>query len=808
MASNILSIGQTGLTTAQAGLNTTAHNIANSATPGYSRQLVIEGTAGGQDFGFGFIGKGTGVDDVRRVYSQYLGTQVTTAQTSKYQLDTYLNQISRINNEFADPTAGMTPAIQDFFKGTQDLAGDPNSGAARQSLISSAQSMVARFQSLNEQLNEMRSGVNSQLTAVVGEINVSAKQLADLNDAIELAQGVDGHPPNDLLDQRDQVISDLSKNVKVSVVKQGDSYNVFIGNGQPLVVGNQTFKLVPTPSATDLSRTEVGYSSNGTVTVLSEQALTGGKLGGLFDFRTNALDVSQNSLGRVAIGLGMTFNTQHELGQDQNGALGGAFFNVASPVVNVNSANPAADAIVTATISNPGALTISDYDFQVTTGSVPGPAAYRVTRLSDGVVTNITPPATLPQTIDGVDFNMSAGVQTVGDNFVVKPTANGASAFSVAVTDPTKVAAAAPIRTAASAANIGTGKVGAAVVASTALIPAALPLTYTAGAPGNLSGFPAALPITRLSGGVTTVYPAGTANVPYIAGDVVTYDGIEISRIPLVAGSYNVGPPNATLTFNSAPSVTAGGANTGNLVLGSSIANAAALVNSDYRIDFAGGNYSITRLSDNVVVYPANAVFPPAAPIDGLNFSVTSGAPAAGDSFLVQHNTLTGFPSYLDVTVTPSGGAATTYPAGTPVTYTAGATISYGGVSFTISGSPANADTFTVAPNTNGVGDNRNALLLGGLQSANTLANKTISYQGAYSQLVNLVGNKTRELEVTSAAQTRLLSQAVDAQQSESGVNLDEEATNLMRYQQAYQAAGKVMQTANTLFDVLLQLGN
>ena len=165
---------------------------------------------------------------------------------------------------------------------------------------------------------------------------------------------------------------------------------------------------------------------------------------------------------------------------------------------------------------------------------------------------------------------------------------------------------------------------------------------------------------------------------------------------------------------------------------------------------------------------------------------------------------LSGFPAGQDVTVTVNG-TSTVILAGDPVPYTSGATISFGGISFTLSGAPADTDTFTVGPNTGGVGDNRNALLLGALQTANAMGDTT--YQGAYSQLVSEIGNKARELEVTSSAAGNLLSEANLSLQSESGVNLDEEATNLLRYQQAYQAAGKVMQIASEMFDVLLSLG-
>jgi flagellar hook-associated protein 1 FlgK len=169
-------------------------------------------------------------------------------------------------------------------------------------------------------------------------------------------------------------------------------------------------------------------------------------------------------------------------------------------------------------------------------------------------------------------------------------------------------------------------------------------------------------------------------------------------------------------------------------------------------------------------------------------------------------NTLTGFPATLPVTVT-NNGVATVFAAGTPVTYSDGATLSFGGASFTLTGKPSNGDNFTIAQNSNATTDNRNALLLANLQTKNTLQGGTASYQGVYSQLVSQVGNKTRELQVTSTAQTTLVNQSIQAQQSVSGVNLDEEAANLLRYQRAYQAAGKAMQIANTLFDTLIQLG-
>ena len=184
----------------------------------------------------------------------------------------------------------------------------------------------------------------------------------------------------------------------------------------------------------------------------------------------------------------------------------------------------------------------------------------------------------------------------------------------------------------------------------------------------------------------------------------------------------------------------------------------------------------------------------PAAP---LEFSFDSAT-----NTLVPNAAMSAYP----ITATVNG-ASTTYPAGTAVPYASGTTYSFGGMTVSLSGSPGDKDVFDVSLNTNPVGDLRNSNLLAGLQAQKGLIGGTASYTDAYAQMVAQIGNKTAEVQTTGAAQTALLAQATASQQSESGVNLDEEATNLLRYQQTYQAAGKVMQIASQMFQTLLTIG-
>ncbi|MGB9129097.1 MAG: flagellar hook-associated protein FlgK [Thiobacillus sp.] len=656
MASSILSVGQSALTAAQVGLSTTGHNIANAATPGYSRQLVVQGAALPQSFGFGFMGQGVDISTVKRVYSEFLGGQVRTAQTTKSALDSHYAQIRQIDNLLADPASGLSPALQGFFSGIQEVASNPASIPSRQAVLSSAESLASRFQSLAGRLTELEQGVNSQVTSSVSVINSYALQIAQLNDIIGRSQGATGQPPNDLLDQRDQLILDLNKEIKATVVKQGDgAYNVFIGNGQPLVVGANTSRLTTIASPTNPEKIEVAYQTTNGPVIMGASSLAGGKLGGVLEFRSQSLEPAQNALGRIAIGMAMSFNAQHQQGVDLNGNPGGAFFTLAAPVVRANAFNdPASTAVVTASISDANALTTSDYRLQF------DGTDYTLSRLPNGSPVTVVD----GDTVDGITLSLT-GTPVIGDSFLIRPTVNGASGIAVAITDPRLIAAA----------------------------------------------------------GTLPVVPVGTS---------------------------------------------ASGTNTGDVVIG------AATVD---------GSYTTPLSAPVTFTYQVDAV--------------------NGDGFILS----------TPVTVTDTGAPPTTtsYAAGDIVPYVEGATISFGGISFVLSSptstAPADGDSFTVAANPSGVGDNRNALLLSGLQTANTLGNGSTNFQGAYSQLVSQVGNQTRELDVTSNAAGKLLTEANISLQNESGVNLDEEATNLLRYQQAYQAAGKVMQIASEMFDVLLSLG-
>ncbi|MDP1550378.1 MAG: flagellar hook-associated protein FlgK [Nitrosomonas sp.] len=638
MGNSILDIGITGLLTAQRQLLTTGHNISNADTPGYKRQQVVLSTNIPQSSGAGFVGRGVHSTTVQRIYNQFVVSQSLQIQTQSQAMDSYFSQIKQLDNMLGDSSSGLSPAIQNFFSAVQDVATNPSVIPSRQAMISNGEALVARFQSMDQRMAQIREDVNTQITSTVVDINSLASQIADINHQILLAEGAaGGQPANDMQDQRDELISQLNKLVNTDTVRQSDgSVNVYVGSGQALVVGTQTlsFKAIVSPDNPD--NLTIGLVIGSNTVQLPENQITGGMLNGVLSFRSITLDSAQNALGRIAITLAQTLNAQHQSGMDLNGDMGGDFFTLPSPkIISALSNNPASS--ITAGISDYSALTTSDYQF-----SYDG-TNYILTRSSDNtsVSTAVAPTGVSPLTLDGV--SVTGATILTNERFRIQPTINGAKDLAVNISDTTKIAAAGPNRTDAALTNTGTGKIS-----------------------------------------------AGTVN-------------------PLPLNS-NLQQP-LTITFHTP---------------------------YDGQYDVAG---------------------------------IGTGLPATNQA------------------------------------YTAGSDISFNGYTFQISGSPAAGDIFTIAPNHNGSADNRNALLMGVLQTKNTLANGTASYQSAYGQLVSQVGNKTRELEVTSKAQATLLKQTENTMQSVSGVNLDEEAANLMRFQQAYQASSKVIEMSNTLFDSILRIG-
>ncbi len=440
---DLLGTGISGLLASRVALDTTGHNIANVNTPGYSRESVQLQARNPQPAGSYFIGTGVDVVGVQRAYSQYLTTALWN-QDSSLQRATTFSQLTDNLNNLLGGSNNLQTALDSFYGGIQDAANDPSSPATRQALLGKAASLVATFHTLDQQLGQQSTQVNQGIADSVANINSLAGSIAGLNQQIEKA-ATTGNAPNDLLDQRDELVQQLSKIVKVTTSAQGNSINVFAGNGQTLVTGGTTQTLKAVASPYDSTLLEVVTSTGADVT----GQLSGGSLGGLLDFRGSVLDPARNQLGRAAIAFGSAINTQHHQGMDLNGQLGGDMFSLPAPQALPATGN-SGSASVAVSVGDLSQLKATDY----TLGYAGGAWSLKT---SGGTAVPMSGSGTAadPFVADGLQLVVN-GSAADGDSFDLQPTRGAAGGIQLALTDPNQLALAAPVKVSTATGNQAT----------------------------------------------------------------------------------------------------------------------------------------------------------------------------------------------------------------------------------------------------------------------------------------------------------------------------------------------------------------
>ena len=681
---SLLNIGMTGLNAASSALNTTGNNISNVDTAGYSRQLTVQTSSASQQYGNVFIGTGTTLADVRRVYSAYLNSQVQTATSLNSDSSSYLAQVTPTDSMLSDTNTGMTASLQQFFTSLQSVSTTPTDDASRQTTLTSAQALSSKLNSLSQQLSAQNTGINTNLSDMSSQVNKLASTIAQYNDQISKVTTAAG-APNDLLDQRDDAVRQLSELVGTQVVQRGSSYDVYIGSGQPLVMGNTTNTLSAVPSKDDPSQSALQLD-RGTSTIDITSTVTGGEIGGLLRYRSDVLEPSINSLGRIAMVAADQMNKQQAQGIDKNGNFGAPLFNdINSPslisqrsIANAN--NSAGSGNLNVTIADTGALTTNDY--QVTFSSATN---YTVTRSDGTAMGSFSTATTPPPVIDGITLSLTGGAMSAGDSFKVTPTRNGASDIQTVMTNAQNIAAAAPLTGVTSANNGG---------------------TYTQ---------------------PTLVDQLGTSNA---TNNAQLQDAIQYGTpVKIVFGSPGTGATAGT---------------------------------QGYTLTDAQGNVMGTG-----TIVPGQA--------NTLNLKVNM-VDASGNPV-------------MDTSVTPN----------VQKTFT---------VQTTVSGNPKAGESFTMSMTGAGSSDNRNSTALVALQNSKTVGTNATSggssISDAYGTLISTVGSKASQATSDNTATTTILTNATGAQSSLSGVNLDEESANLVKYQQYYTAASQIIKAAQAIFSTLL----
>ena len=439
MASGVLGVALTGLNAAQAGIRTAEHNIANVNTVGYRRQEVSYVTLPATYGSTAYFGNGSTVETVRSLYSQFLDNELLMNQTQLSRHETYAAGTNQIDKMLGDSSSGLSTALDTFFSAVNELANDPTSDVARQVLISAGNNLAGRINTLDTQLRGYVDNANTEITSLVGKANLYATQIASLNDEIAWVEADrPGVVANDLRDQRQQLVSELNKIVNVSTTQQNSgALNVYIGNGQPLVVGTEAYTLATGLDPDNSALRVPTLSLGGTSVTLNDGLITGGQLGGVLDLRDEVVLPTQRELGRIALALADQFNTQHAAGFDLTGTAGGNFFSAASALLRQPVAATGTTGTASLTLFASDRLVASDYRLRY------DGANYAVVRLSDGASSAYTPGSEVSIGGVGQGFALSvSGPVVAGDSWSVRPLDGAARGFAQVVTDPNRVAAA------------------------------------------------------------------------------------------------------------------------------------------------------------------------------------------------------------------------------------------------------------------------------------------------------------------------------------------------------------------------------
>ena len=542
MSTGIFSIGTSGLTAAYTALQTTGNNIANANTPGYSRQIVDFAAQVSTGLSGSYVGEGVEVASITRAYNELLTRQVDSAQASASQTDTRATLLNQINNLFSSTSGGLGAQINQFFAQVQTLTQQPSSLAVRQAMLSSAQQMAAGFNDAFGQLQQMQQSANQQIGQEIAKVNSTTAQIGKLNDQIALATAAGGSP-NDLLDARDQAIKTLNQSIGVTTMAQSDgSINVFLANGEPLVVGDQVTQMGMGSDPSNPQNILVGTKAANTIIPLAASSSSGGNIGALMQFSLQDVPTVENQIGRLATVVSSQFNQQSRLGQDLNGAAGVNVFSSLSPTVIASSSNATSGGApaetVTATFNDTTQLQASDYRLQVVSGQ------YILTRLSDGQQTTLSSLPGTPATVDGITFSVS-GTRTNGDSFTIEPVRAAAGNLAVTIAQPQQLAAASPVQASIPSANTGTLSVSSlAVTGPTRNANLTDTVTVAFSSPTNYT--------------ITDSTNGATASGTYTAGQPIAFNGWSLTLL---------GAPKAGDSVNVAANVGGTGDNTNALAL-------------------------------------------------------------------------------------------------------------------------------------------------------------------------------------------------------------------------------------------------
>lgn len=535
---SLLNVGARALMANQIALQTAGHNIANVNTAGYSRQTVAFQSSAGQNMGNGYIGNGADVATIQRNFSELLNRQATAAKAASAADAARSQSLNQLQEVFSGGSNGLGAAINDMMNAFADVSSAPTDSSARQVVLTRMNELAARFRSASARLDEMDYSTRQQMSNDVNVVNSLSEQVAALNGQISRAIAT-GHTPNDLLDQRDQLVRDINKYVQTTQVDAGDgSISLFVGGSQPLVLGLSAAKLSMQESTQypGSGKMSLYFQQQGGQPVELTPAMAGGgEIAGLLQFQNSDLSEGRNLLGRMVIAVGDTLNTQNQLGLTLTGQKGGALFNI--PMTTQGSTTGAQWAqpdTPTVTVTDSGALKASDYKIVFGNDAPKG----QVVRLSDGQATSFNDLNELRGlSIDGLQFDLKNEGKP-GQSVLFQPMSSAAHDIEAMVHSGNDLAVANPVSAKINSLGDAAIRMSSLVVEKgfAGSVPAGTKLSFTSGANGEvnytITPAPAGVPATGtyISGQAIELAPGlkvtltGTPAIDGVNSDSVSFD--------------------------------------------------------------------------------------------------------------------------------------------------------------------------------------------------------------------------------------------------------------------------------------------
>ena len=526
---SLVSVGSQALFAAYSQLQTAGSNIANANTVGYSRQSVQLATAESQYSDSGYLGRGVTVTTVSRAANMFLTQQLVAVTATSAADKARSDMLGQLEKVFVGGKSGLGQAATQIFNAFADLAAVPSDPAARTAVLGRLEDFASLARSSSDQIEALQGNLTHDVKGAVDQVNTLATALASLNITIRKAAN-QGQNPNDLYDQRDLLVKRIAEQVQVqSYVGADQTASVFVGIGQTLVLGGVVHRLTAVPDPKDPAHIGIAIEVSGISSLLSEEQIGDGQMGGLMHFQNRDLTEARNRIGQLVAGVAGAINRQQTLGLDLSGGPGAALLRFTGPVAvpaNTNAHDAAGYplASVNLSVADPSQLKASDYELVVDPAQA---GQYRISRLSDGVVFNGVADG---QTVDGLTIQIGPVAPSAGESFRLKPLASAATDVTVMLKNPRGLAAANPVTGQMGAANTGTAAIRSLnAVAAPAAPYAPLTVAFTDDA-GSYQVLDASQALVA----------AGT----WTAGQPIAHDGLEINLtgVPKTGDSLSISP--------------------------------------------------------------------------------------------------------------------------------------------------------------------------------------------------------------------------------------------------------------------------